>query len=223
MRYVLFYLRKVLMVAGAVAAGFVLAPRIGIWQTLLAFAVVAAVAVAVGGYLLKTSAVSQITWRNRVAGFLAPWGWTFANGKLGRAMIASWVVWVLLGTCGALLMSRAASSIGLSPNMVASSASSSPTVVTVLLALAWIVDGGALLYFFSTLAKNFSIRSRPALSIMKVMALCIAILLASVALFLNGHPYAALAFAGGPPLAVALIFGLFMTVILCAGKNVRWN
>ena len=87
----------------------------------------------------------------------------------------------------------------------------------------WIIDGSALLYLVSTLVKNFELRSRQAVSMFKVMGFVTAILLSSTVLWVLGHPYLALLVAGGPPVALASVFGLLMLIMLTAGKNVRWN
>jgi hypothetical protein len=218
MRSVVYYSRSILLALLAVLGGYLLAPRIGAWLTLAGVAALATLAAVAGGHLLKTSTVSKITWKNRLAGFMVPWGWKLANGKLGRAQIASAAIWTLLGGAGVMLASG--------PTSVSISSSGTmrfPNVVTALLALAWIIDGAAVVYLLSTMLKNFDVASPQALSLIKVMALCVAILLGSLLLWTLGHPYIALLIAGGPPMALAVFFGLFIFIMLTAGKNVRWN
>lgn len=216
MRYLVYYSRPVGMVLLAVLAGWLLAPRLGVAITLIFVAILAAAAALLGGHLLKTSEVGKITWKNHVAGYCIPWGWRFAGGKLAPVQIASACVWVLLVAIGVLLASNPAATSS-------SNGFSAPTLPGLLLALAWIVDGAAVLYLLATMVKNFELRSSQALSMIKAMSFCAAILITSVVLWLLGHPSLALLVAGGPPLVLATIAGLFLLVMLTAGRNARWN
>jgi hypothetical protein len=95
-----------------------------------------------------------------------------------------------------------------------------------LLALAWLIDGGVLLRCIGVLATSTN-RAHMTRSLAPLIAFLVAILAASMALVtLNNTSTAAslaLGIAGGPPLLVAVGYGLFVLVILTVGRNARWN
>lgn len=218
MRYIVYYARSLVLIVLTVSTGWWLATRIGTWPTLLAFVLFAGVAAGIGAALLRSSTVGKLTWKNRLAGFLVPWGWMLARGQLWRGVTASGIVWVMLGGVGTFLAwSPVSMPIAATPNTTLS------TVLTALLALAWVVDGGAILYLVSTVVKNFTPGSKPSRPILKILAFCIVILIGSIVLHLTGHSYLALFVAAGPPFAAASVMGLYLLAILLAGKNLRWN
>lgn len=221
MPYVIYRIRQAILLTLPGVAAFLLADRVGIGMTVLALAIAAAVAVTIAGVLFQSSEVGKVTWKNRVAGPLAPWGWRFANGKLIRALIGSWVVWVLLAVPGILVTLRPATANDAgSPTHVTSAVS---TIITVLLAIAWVIDGGALLWVMATLTRNFSVQSSSGKSLIKLIAFGLVVIASSVIAFLTGHSLLAIAIAGAPPLAVGLFFAVYIGAILAFGKNVRWN
>lgn len=222
MSYVMMYARRVLYAALAVLAGWMLVPMMGAWPTLGLAALIAGVSVLVGGYLLKTSTLSTVTWKNRVAGYTIPWGWTLANGLLGRAMVASFVVWIALAGVGVLL--RAGPTV--QPFATSTHSATFWNLITLLLAVAWLVDGAALLYFVGVKVKSGPGNSSHHKTIFKAIALASTLLVVSVTLYLLGWPVTALIVAGGPPAAIASVYGLFLGVIFClmaSGKKIHWN
>ena len=69
---ILAYLKRAVLLAAVAAAAYGLAVELGPWPAVLTCAAVAAVACVIGAVLLRTSAIGQITWRNRLAGYLIP-------------------------------------------------------------------------------------------------------------------------------------------------------
>lgn len=128
---ILLYLKRAALLVGVAAAACGLADDYGPWLAVLACTVMAAIAGATGAVLVRTSPVGQVTWRNRLAGYLIPWGWRLNRGKLWPLPVVSWAVWTAV--CGAALLLRPA------PD------GPPPSTRAALLA-AWQVDASALVY-----------------------------------------------------------------------------
>jgi hypothetical protein len=100
------------------------------------------------------------------------------------------------------------------------------TAVMVLLAIAWLIDGGVLMRCAALLATSGN-AGHMARSLLPLMLFLGAILIASVVIVTTTHTNAAallaLLIAGGPPAFVGVGYGLFMLVILTVGRNARWN
>jgi hypothetical protein len=95
-----------------------------------------------------------------------------------------------------------------------------------LLFIAWLIDGGVLLYAIGPIST--SANKRHLLGTMAgVIAALVAMLAVSIGLVtMSDTPAAArwaLAIAGGPPLLLGAAYGAFIVVILTAGRNARWN
>ena len=71
---VLLYIKQAILLLAAAAACFGLAEQFGSTTACLLWAGLMALACGMGTVLLRTSPVSQVTWRNRLAGDLIPWG-----------------------------------------------------------------------------------------------------------------------------------------------------
>jgi hypothetical protein len=91
------YFRRAVLLGGCAAAAYALAVESGPWPAVLTCAAVAAVACTVGAILLRTSTIGRVTWRNRLAGYLIPWGWRLNRGKLWPLPVISWAVWTANG------------------------------------------------------------------------------------------------------------------------------
>jgi peptidoglycan/LPS O-acetylase OafA/YrhL len=99
---------------------------------------------------------------------------------------------------------------------------SNPTML-ILLFMAWAVDGAAAFYLAGTLSQQWEWRSRGTRTLMKLLLGIISLLVASVVfLFFDDVP-TALAIAGGPSLVLAVVFGVYFSVLILAGRNARWN
>lgn len=176
------------------------------------WAVVALAACVVGVVLLRASEIDRVTWKNRVAGVLTPWGWRIAEGKLWPAAVVSWVVWTLVWAAVAVLTLPTAEPL-----------STWDVAVRVLLGLAWAVDSLAIGYVVGTLRQSFPNGSRGGGSLRVIAAVVVGLVVVSVALHLFGWTTAALFVSGGPPAVVGIGFGLFVLVILVFGRGGRWN
>jgi len=209
-------------VAGATCWGLArwLGPWLGfaVWTGAIGLACVGA-AIAVKG-----ARPGEITWRNRLAGYLITWAMGLTRGQLGRMVVVSWAAWVAIGLAVTMLVVRDAPAASAPTSATVSAApAGASTVALVLLFAAWVIDGMALIYIFGVLATNFRPGSSAGRSMLKLMATLLAMLGGSVALWLNGRPGWAAAVAGGPVLLLGLAYGLFIALMLTAGRNARWN
>jgi hypothetical protein len=130
-------------------------------------------------------------------------------------------MWLLIAAAVAIYRSMPASAAS------AASGGTTPTATSgvwaTLLFVSWVIDGAALFYVLSAVARNFSPASREARSLFTVAAVIVAIILGSVLLYRAGHTGLAIALAGGPPLLLGLVAGGMVLVILLLGRKVRWN
>jgi len=198
------YLKKAVLLAFAAVAAYGLAVELGPWSAFLTCAVVSAAACAAGAILLRTSAVGRVTWRNRLAGYLIPWGWRLNRGKLWPLPVISWAVWTAV--CGAaVLLCRDQPSLGMRAGLLA----------------AWLIDAAALMYLLGTISQATP-GSRVG-SLWKLVAAIAGVLCASVGLYLGGQTTAALIVGGGPPAVIGGGFGVVLLVFATVGRNTRWN
>jgi hypothetical protein len=201
-------IRDVVRVAAAAALSTGLTVRFGPTVAGLIWAAAAAVACAAGAVLLRTSPVGRVTWRNRAAGTLIPWGWRMNAGRLWPVVVVSWCVWVLSGTAAILLRPGPAEE--------------SPAVgLRVGLFAAWVVDGAALLYLLGTVRQATpGSRVDP---LWAVSAAVLAVIAVSIGLYLGDRPEAALLVAGGPPAVGGGLAGVAVLLVVTVGRNARWN
>lgn len=222
MRWFWFALFRLLPAAVVVAIATGLArvlPLLGAWATTTAIGGALAVT---GALVLRSARVGQITWRNRVAGLLLPWGYVLGRGKLPGIVLACTAIWSALAA--AVLLSLAGTAVvpnaGAAPTPVApaNGGSSSPWLL-----LAWIVDGACLLYLLGMLTKYFAPHAQVTRSQLKLVLVLVVMIVGSIVLHLAGYAGPALLVAGGPVALVGGAYGLFLGVILLFGRNVRWN
>jgi hypothetical protein len=164
------YLTRAALLATAAAAAYGLAVEFGPWPAVLTCAAAAAVACTAGAILLRTSTIGRVTWRNRLAGYLIPWGWRLNRGRLWPVAVISWVVWTAV--CGAAVLLRP------EPDQP------SPGLRAALLA-AWLVDAAALVYLLGTVAQATP-GSRVG-SVWKLVAVTTGVLCSSVGLYVGGQ------------------------------------
>jgi hypothetical protein len=198
------YFRRAVLLGGCAAAAYVLAVEFGHWPAALTCAAGAAVVCIIGAALLRTSTIGQVTWRNRLAGYLIPWGWRLNRGRLWPAAVFSWVVWAAV--CGAAVLLR----------------SDEPSLgVRAALLTAWLIDASALVFLLGTIVQATP-GSRVG-SVWKLVAVITGVLCASVGLYVTGQTTVALIVGGGPPALIGGVFGLVLLIFATVGRNTRWN
>jgi hypothetical protein len=202
------FVQRAMLIAAATTACYGLAEAFGPPTAALIWAGIAVIACGVGTVLLRTSPVGRVTWRNRAAGYLIPWGWRLNRGRLWPVAVVSWVGWMAVGAAVFVLRPGSAnedSGVGL----------------RVALFAAWVVDAAALLFVLGTI-RQATPGSRVR-SLWKLAAVIALVGGASIGLYLGGRSTAALVVGGGPPLAAGGCTGLVVLVFMTVGRNTRWN
>jgi hypothetical protein len=230
LRY-LMRLLKVLCVIGAAVACASLVQRCGPWKTFGIWAAATGIACAGVGLILRSQPPEKVTIANYVAGLVLQWGYKVGRGKLPAIVGVSWAIWVLLGV-PMILAVRAShgGGGGVLPFSHAEQTTATPQVrsaaMMVFLAIAWVIDGGALLWIIGLLATSTN-TAHMMRSLGPVAAVLVAMIASSVALVTLTDSaraaWLALSIAAGPPLAIGGAYGLFILVILTVGRNARWN
>jgi hypothetical protein len=213
MGYVFAYFQKVALIAAGAGITWALATVAGPWVGFVIWAMAIGVGCAVGAFLLSRAPAEQITWRNRVAGFLLPWGYALGRGKLAPIGAAAWAIWVLIGL-GAVLVFRSAHPAG-AVQAAAPSAAGAHWVIAGCLFACWALYGALIL----RLIGHTSGRQR----MLKPIGVMLVLVGVSVALWLNGRPGTALVLAAAPIVAIGGGYGLLLCVMLASGRKARWN
>jgi hypothetical protein len=216
-----------LVAAGAICAE--LALKLGPWRAMALWAIGVAVVGGVVAFLMhRQSPPEKVSWINYLAGAVLPWGYRIGRGKLWPIVVTSWAIWMLLGVAVIMATARTATTAAHADSEVAAATmpAKRASVVMTLLCLAWLVDGGALLRCIGLVATSANPRHMMR-SLAVPMLVLAGILVASIALVVaNSTAIAAqlaLLIAGGPPLLVGGGYGIFVLVMLTAGRNARWN
>jgi hypothetical protein len=201
---VFLYIKRAIVIVAAALSCVWLAEQYGTTTASLIWAGLMALACGIGTVLLRTSRVSQVTWRNRLAGYLIPWGWRLNRGLLWPIPVISWIVWMAIGAA-AMLLRPGSESLAL----------------RLALFTAWVVDASVVVFLLGTLQQSTA--GSRAGSVWKLFVLVVSLPVVSIGLYIGGLAPAALAVGGGPPLVAGVVFGLFTLVLLTLGRNARWN
>lgn len=200
--------KRAVMIAAAAAACYTLAEQFGSPTAALIWAAAVACGCGMGTGLLKTSPIGRVTWRNRVAAYLIPWGWRLNGGLLWPVPIISWVVWMAIGAAVFLLRPGPAEEhpgVGL----------------RIALFAAWAIDAAALVYLLGAIRQ--ATPGGRVRSLWQLTAVIALVLAASVGLYLAGSAPAALVVGGGPPAVIGGCMGLIVLFFMTVGRNPRWN
>lgn len=222
MRWFWFASFRLLPVAVVVAVTLAMRAALSPWLAWLATVGVGALLAALGALVLRTTKVGELTWKNRLAGHLLPWGYHIGGGSLPGLVLGCVVVWAALAAAVLLAYAPAAAPgqpAAAAPNpTAAASAGTSPWLV-----LAWVLAGAFSLWLFGQLRKFYQPGSSVTRSQGRLLLMVAALLVGSVALHQLGHSGVALLVVGGPILVVGGGYALFLGVILVFGRNMRWN
>jgi len=204
----------------AVATGFArVLPLMAAWACTTAVGAACAVT---GALVLRSAKTNQITWRNRVAGLLLPWGYVLGRGQLPGIVLSCTVIWSALAA-GVLLSFYVPAVPSPAPASPLPGQPAPAGFAGPWLLLAWIVDGACLCYLLAMLRKYFAMGSQVTRTQLKLVLVLVVMLVGSVVLHLAGHGGLGLLVAGGPVAVIGGGYGLFLAVILLFGRNVRWN
>lgn len=231
MRVIYMLLFRAVRIGVPVLVCILLARELGAWGALGIWAGGMALVCAATAAMLRRAPAEKVTWVNRMAGFVLPWGYYIGRGKLPRIAMFSWLGWVALGAAVVTLTSLNVDSppppeAAAMPEAGASGEANEAwaTVLRVLLLIAWLVDGAALMLIVGNQARyRMPLKS----SVMTIVAILAGLIAVSAALaFFGGSIWtllAAVIVAGGPPAMVGLFYGFFILVVLVFGRNTRWN
>ncbi len=212
--------QRAILILLAVMAVWGLGLFLGGGMALAVWAAVGAIACCAGTLLLWTSATDKVTWKNRLAGCLIPWGGRLNGGRLWPIPVISWLVWMAIAaaTVWLMLASPAEPEVGQGDGV-----KTADRIAHILLLVAWIVDGSTIVYVLGTLSQAGAGSSSHRNTLLKTVAIIFAIIVGSVILHGVGATRLALTVAGTPPLIVGGGFGLFLAAVLVFGRKVRWN
>lgn len=172
-----------------VAAGL-LASRLGTGAALAILAASGLASVSIGAWLLRQAPVGSVTWRNRLAAWLMPWGHVLGGPTLFAIACSSFVAWSLLSLAGAIGWSE-------------------PWLLT-----AWILDGIVLRMLAPTWWRTRGDRSQVHTA-GRLLALVAVLALGGLGCHLLGHPLLGAAIAGGPVAVAGTLFGLWVGIVYC--------
>jgi hypothetical protein len=222
MRWFWFAFFRLLPVAVVVAVTLAMRAALSPWLAWLATFGVGALLAALGALVLRTTKVGELTWKNRLAGHLLPWGYHIGGGSLLGIVLGCVVAWAALA--GAVLVSSAPA---LAPDQATAAAANQPAAASAStspwLLLAWVLAGAFSLWLFGQLRKFHQPGSSVTRSQGRLLLVVAALLVGSVVLHRLGHSEIALLVVGGPMLVVGGGYGLFLGAILVFGRNARWN
>lgn len=208
---------RMLLILVAVGACWLLATQVGVWTSLLIWSVAMGAGCVLAVAVLRTAPVGRITWKNRLAGFFLPFGYAIGRGKLPAIALVSWLVWVLIGTGVSLVV------WGMNRPGAGTASQANPKFWATLLFIGWAIDTAGTLYVLGIMRKNFRIRSTSGQQLLKIILILLGLIGASVVLWTRGNVRPAAIVAVGPPLALALVYGLFIVVVVIPWGNRRWN
>lgn len=206
-------IRILLALSIGVALGRILTP---LWA-IVALVVLSVLLPSTGAIVLRGARPEQVTWRNVLAGWLLPWGYRIANGRLTGIAAVSGVCWLLLGLAGF---------IGTRPSTPVSGPANTaePGLLTVAATIAgWLVYGAAAFWLAGAVARSRDWTRPPGSTQAKLMAVPLLLLATSLTAWFLGNVRLALWVAAVPPVVAGVLTGAWMAVIILAGKNARWN
>lgn len=201
----LFGLFTPLLLPGALAFG--LARLLPLGWAAVAFLAASAGLALVGCFVLRTTAIQQITWRNHLAGHLLPFAQCMGGGTLLRVGASSVLGSAAVG--GAVFVWLALAANGTPPGWP--------------LALAWLLDLLTLLFVATTTTRSYRFGAPGARQARRVLAFVLVQVGVSLALHLTGHPTLAALVAGLPQALLLAWLLLYLGIVLTAGRNARWN
>jgi hypothetical protein len=212
----LIYLIKLGVLVSVIAISVILAHRIGAFEASLAICIGMGIVCAFVAILLRRVPVGKVTLVNYAAPVFLPFGYFIGKGKLVPIVIASWVVWSIIGAVSAIAGAR-----GYDPRVVTNDGQRHVTASLGLLIISWLIEGFAILYLSRTIAKYHAIRSPGARTVFLLIGILAAIIAISAVLLSQGWAGFALLVAGGPIVLAGGAYGLFIAMLLITKP--RWN
>ncbi len=157
--------------------------------------------------LVRSSAIGKITWKNRIAGYLIPWGHALRWGALVPIVITSWILWILIAIAVHLLtrdMPLHANRPSIPPI----------NLIGVLTFSCWFIFTWAILYLVGNAKSNFGFSSNSGQTMIMLVALLTAILIASATMRYIGNSTLSLLLTGIPLAIVLVIATIYLVAVL---------
>jgi hypothetical protein len=225
LRKVLMHIRKIPLICAGAWITWLLAARLGPWFGLAAWAIVMGVLCTTIAYILRHGPVGMITWRNRLAGYVIPWGYRLGRGKLAPITIIAWSIWVGIGVATILVFRLNAPGANVAATGASAAASDSgrhPVLGAILLAT-WIFYGAMIVRQLGYIFYQFRTYSSGRRTMIQVTVIMVAIIATTGGLWLAGRHASAVWLAAAPLLIIGAGFGVVILAFLIFGRNMRWN
>lgn len=171
------------------------------------WAIVIAVLCVLGGLAIRSQPVGEATIFGRIGSAFVRWGYRAGQGKLPAAVVISWLVWLVIGAAAiAMLHFR-------------------NEVQPLILSLGWATEVLLLFYLVGMWLANAGANSAFRMRFLTMAGMVVVLLAASMLLwFKSGGASRNLAvIIAAIPLGVALVYGIFLAVIMTVGGKARWN
>lgn len=160
-----------------------------------------------GGIAIRSQPIQQATIFGRLGGSVVRWGFRATQGRLLPAVIISWLVWLVIG----------AGAIG----AITTRAALQPLI----LSLGWTTEVLLLFYLVGMWMANAGGSTAFRMKFVTMAGMVVLMLAASTFLWFRttGATKSGAVIIAVIPLVVALVYGVFLAVILLVGGKGRWN
>lgn len=198
---------RAFLLAGMIACAHYVGVAHGIFAAIGAWAAVALALCGVGAAMLASQPIGTPTFLGRIGACVVRWGYGVGRGTLTGAVLVSWVMWIIFGAAAiAITLHR-------------------DSLQHVLIALAWTLDAMLLFYTVGVALTKFA--GRWPMGLLRIGGILVAMLVASGVLWFgvdnDWSRRTAILIAGGPPVFIGGLYGLFVLAMVVFGRNARWN
>jgi hypothetical protein len=171
------------------------------------WAAATAIICVIGGLMIRAQPLGEATILGRIGGAFVRWGYRAGQGKLPPAVIISWLVWLVIGAAAIWALHFR--------NEVR------PLVLT----LGWASQVLLLFYLVGMWLANAGADSHFRNRFITMAGMVLLLLATSVVLWFKaaGTARGAAVILAAIPLGAALIYGIFVAVLMLVGGKARWN
>lgn len=171
------------------------------------WAVILAVLCLLGGVAIRSQPMGEATIFGRVGGAFVRWGFRASQGRLWPSVLMSWLVWLVIGG-GAIAALTFRNELQ-----------------PLLLSLGWTVQVLLLFYLIGMWLANAGANGAFRMKFLSMAGMVVLLLAVSALLwFRTGGASRSLAvLIAAIPLGAALVYGVFLAVIMTVGGKARWN
>lgn len=193
-----------------------LTPRCGmscsiVLVSVLAGAVCAGVAVA-----LRRVPMGRVTFVNRLAPIVLPFGFNLGHGKLWPVVVCSWAAWTVIAAVAAV---HSATGFQLLVSSQLGSSNDRAPLLRLVTLISLIIDGIGIAYLADNATKYLTLRSPGLKPLAIVISTLLALMLGSIFIWRLGYPRCGAALAALPPVVLVGFYSSFLAVT----RNQRFN